>query len=156
MSELPGILTFVTALGCGLMAGVFFAFSAFVMKGLGKLPPAQGIAAMQSINITAVTPAFLTALLGTAVLSVAAVVLALFRLAEPGGVAMLVGGLLYLVCGMIVTIAVNMPRNDALAAVDPGDANSADLWTRYLAEWTGWNHVRAVGSLAATASFMLA
>ncbi len=43
-------LTFVSALGCGLMAGVFFAFSAFVMHALARLPPAQGIAAMQSIG----------------------------------------------------------------------------------------------------------
>jgi uncharacterized membrane protein len=156
MSGLPGILTFVAALGCGLMAGVFFAFSAFVMKGLGKLPPAQGIACMQSINIAAVTPLFLAALLGTAALSVAAAVLALFRLAEPGGVAMLVGSLLYLACGMVVTIVVNIPRNDALAALDPDDEDAAGLWTRYLAEWTGWNHVRAVGSLAAATTFMLA
>jgi uncharacterized membrane protein len=156
MSGLPGILTLVAALGCGLMAGVFFAFSAFVMNGLGTLPPAQGIASMQSINMAAVTPLFLVALLGTAVLSVAAAVLALFRLAEPGGVAMLVGGLLYLACGMVVTIVVNIPRNDALAALDPDDEDAAGLWTRYLAEWTGWNHVRAVGSLAAATSFMLA
>jgi len=43
-------LTLVSALGCGLTAGVFFAFSSFVMKALGRIQPAQGIAAMQSIN----------------------------------------------------------------------------------------------------------
>ena len=30
-------LTLVSALGCGLIAGVFFAFSAFVMKALSRL-----------------------------------------------------------------------------------------------------------------------
>ena len=40
-------LTLVSALGCGLIAGAFFAFSSFVMKALGRLPPPQGIAAMQ-------------------------------------------------------------------------------------------------------------
>ena len=44
-------LTFVTALGCGLIAGLFFAFSVAVMKALACLPSAGGIAAMQSINI---------------------------------------------------------------------------------------------------------
>jgi uncharacterized membrane protein len=48
--------TLATALGCGLVAGVFFAFSSFVMPALKRLPPAQGIAAMQSINKLAVTP----------------------------------------------------------------------------------------------------
>jgi uncharacterized membrane protein len=47
------ILKLLTALGCGLIAGVFFAFSVFVMSALARLQPAQGIAAMQSINIMA-------------------------------------------------------------------------------------------------------
>jgi uncharacterized membrane protein len=60
-------LTFTAAIGCGLVAGVFFAFSTFVMPALARLQPAQGIAAMQSINITAINPLFMLALLGTAV-----------------------------------------------------------------------------------------
>src|SRR3712207_9179409 len=59
--------TLATALGCGLVAGVFFAFSTFVMPALKRLPAAHGIAAMQSINILAVTPAFMAELFGTAV-----------------------------------------------------------------------------------------
>ena len=55
-------LTLGTALGCGTIAGVFFAFSAFVMKALHRLPAVQGIAAMQSINVVAITPAFMAAL----------------------------------------------------------------------------------------------
>src|SRR5258705_6992637 len=47
-------VTFGTALGAGLVAGVFFAFSSFVMAALARLPPAQAIAAMQSINVTVV------------------------------------------------------------------------------------------------------
>lgn len=70
-------LTAITALGCGLNAGVFFAFSGFVIKALTRLQPAQGIAAMQSINLAAVTPAFMTALFGTATAAVAVAVWAL-------------------------------------------------------------------------------
>ena len=58
MNKVLAALTVVTALGCGLNAGVFFAFSSFVMKALARLQPAQGIAAMQSINLVAVTPGF--------------------------------------------------------------------------------------------------
>lgn len=54
-------------LGCGLVSGVFFAFSAFVMNALASLAPAQGIAAMQSINRSAIRPMFMIALFGTAV-----------------------------------------------------------------------------------------
>jgi uncharacterized membrane protein len=67
MSGILYTATLVTALGCGLVAGAFFAFSSFVMAALRRLKPEQGIAAMQSINILAVTPVFMTALFGTAV-----------------------------------------------------------------------------------------
>jgi uncharacterized membrane protein len=50
------LVALATALGCGLIAGVFFAFSTFVMKALGSLLPAQGIAAMQSINLAVLNP----------------------------------------------------------------------------------------------------
>lgn len=59
-------LTFLAALGSGLAAGVFFAFSAFVMSGLARLPAPAGIAAMNAINVTAVTPMFMSLLFGTA------------------------------------------------------------------------------------------
>jgi uncharacterized membrane protein len=49
------VLTLFAALGCGLVAGVFFAFSTFVMKALARLPAEQGIAAMQAINAAAAT-----------------------------------------------------------------------------------------------------
>jgi uncharacterized membrane protein len=52
-------LTLFAALGCGVVAGVFFAFSAFVMRALARLPAQQGIAAMQAINVAAVTPVFI-------------------------------------------------------------------------------------------------
>jgi SulP family sulfate permease len=52
-----------TALGCGIVGGVFFAFSSFVMTALGRLPAAEGMAAMRSINRVAVTPPFMAALL---------------------------------------------------------------------------------------------
>ena len=32
------VLTLISALGCGLAEGIFFAFSAFVMKALDRLP----------------------------------------------------------------------------------------------------------------------
>ena len=49
-------LALLTAVGCGLMAGLFFAFSNFVMKALVRLPSEQGMAAMQHINVTVINP----------------------------------------------------------------------------------------------------
>jgi uncharacterized membrane protein len=60
------LVALLSALGCGLAAGIFFAFSTFVMKALGKLAPSQGIAAMQSIYVAIINPWFLRLFFGTA------------------------------------------------------------------------------------------
>ena len=149
-------LTLVAALGCGLLAGIFYAFSTFVMKALGRLPAAQGIAAMQSINIVVINPLFMGAFFGTALVCVAVAVLAAFEWEEPAVFYRLAGSAFYVIGTIFVTIAFNVPRNDALAAVDPDSADSAGLWQRYLVEWTAWNHVRTVAALAAAASLTIA
>ena len=56
INELLFTLTLITALGCGLVAGILYAFSSSVMKALARLPSAQGIAAMQSINVAVFNP----------------------------------------------------------------------------------------------------
>ena len=144
-------LTLITALGCGLVAGVFYAFSTFVMKGLARLPSAQGIAAMQSINITVINPLFMGAFFGTAAACVLVVVFSLLRWNEAGAVYLLSGGLSYLIGDILVTMAFNVPRNNALAAADPVSADGARLWAGYVTSWTAWNHVRTAAALAATA-----
>ena len=149
-------LTVATALGCALNAGVFFAFSSFVMKALARLQPAQGIAAMQSINLMAVTPAFMAALFGTAIACVAVAIWALVDWDDAVGPWLLAGSAVYLMGAIGLTIAYHVPRNNALAAVEPQAAEAAGRWTRYVAEWTRWNHLRAAAALAAAVSFTLA
>ncbi len=149
-------LTLFAALGCGLMAGFFFAFSVCVMKALARRPPAEGIAAMQSINVAVINPVFLAAFLGTAAACVLAMISSLLRWHVPGALYLLVGGALYLVGSFLVTMVFNVPRNDALAAVDPASADGARLWASYLANWTAWNHIRAAAALAAAASLIIA
>ena len=149
-------LTLFAALGCGLVAGVFFAFSAFVMKALARLPAGEGISAMQSINVVVLNPWFMTALFGTATACVLALISSLLRWHEPGSAYVLAGSVLYLVGSLLVTIVFNVPRNEALAAVAPTDPKGATLWAGYVASWTAWNHVRTAASLAAAASFSVA
>jgi hypothetical protein len=64
MSRLD-LVTLLSTVGCGLVAGFFFAFLICVMKALGRLPAEQGITAMQSINVVVINPWFLTAFFGT-------------------------------------------------------------------------------------------
>ena len=151
MSGVLYAATLATALGSGLNAGVFFAFSTFVMPALKRLPAAHGIAAMQSINKLAVTPAFMAALFGTAVACLGLVAWAVISSGERPTALVIAGGALYLVGTIGVTIACNVPLNDGLAMLRSQDAGAASRWAEYVTKWTAWNHVRTVAALAAAA-----
>lgn len=142
-------MTLAVAIGCGLAGGVFFAFSTFVMPALARLPPAQGIAAMQSINVTAINVWLLGALFGTAAGCVVLTIASLRSASEPGAALRLAGSALYLLGTIAVTMACNVPRNNALAAVPPDGREAAGPWLRFVAEWTTWNHVRAAAAVVA-------
>ena len=150
------LLPFVAALGCGLMAGIFFAFSVFMMTALGRLPPPAGIAAMQSINAAILNPLFFVVFFGTAVLCLVAAVAAIVEWPLPEAFYLIAGSVLYLVGALLVTMQRNVPLNLALDRSNPESAEAALLWLRYLRVWTAWNHVRTVASLAAMAAFILA
>ena len=147
-------LTFITALGCGIIAGIIFAFSSFTMEALGKLPAAQGVAAMQSINSVIINPLFLGVFMGTAVLCLLLGGAALVDLQQAGALWRLVGAIFYIVGVIIVTAAFNIPLNNALATIDSASLEGAALWERYLTVWTRWNHVRTLAAIAATACFI--
>lgn len=147
---------FFAALGCGLVAGIFFAFSTFVMSALAQRPPKEGIAAMQVINITVINPWFMVAFFGTGAACVFLTVSSLLKWHQPAAAYLLIGSLLYLVGTLGVTIVFNVPLNDALAIVDPGSADGASLWSSFLTNWTNWNHVRTAAALAAAALLTIA
>jgi uncharacterized membrane protein len=110
---------------------------------------------MQSINSAMLNPLFLAVFLGTAAGCALVMLTALARWHAPGSVYLLVGGALYLVGSLLVTVVCNVPKNNALASVVPADPDGAGLWAGYLASWTPWNHVRTVASLAAAAALIL-
>jgi uncharacterized membrane protein len=148
-------LIVVATVGSGLMAGVFFAFSAFVMTALDRLPDRQALRAMQEINDAAPTPWFVVPWLGTAAVCVALVVISLRRRSETSAPYLLAGSALYLV-GTVVTFAYHIPKNDDLALVDPNSPGAASAWNDYQTPWTAWNHVRALAFLAAAILFAVA
>jgi uncharacterized membrane protein len=142
-------LTIATAIGSGLMAGFFFAFSVCVIGALRRLPAAQAVTAMQSINVVVLNPIFFAAFFGTAAACLFLVVAAWSNWQMPGSHLIMAGSLLYLVGSTVVTIMRNVPLNEALKAVDANGSEGQRKWTRYLAEWVPWNHVRTVTCLAA-------
>jgi uncharacterized membrane protein len=150
------VVNFLAVLGTGLVAGVFLAFSSFVMAALARLPSGNGISAMQAINITVINPLFMAVLFGTAVLCIAVVYSAVRGGLNAQGIIMITGAALYLFGCIAVTMAFNVPLNDLLAGLDPNSAEASNQWSDYLKNWTFWNHVRCLASLAASATFVRA
>ncbi|WP_265518674.1 DUF1772 domain-containing protein [Nitratireductor luteus] len=149
---ITSLLWFV-AIGCGLIAGLYFAFSTFIMTALGRMEAAQGVAAMNSINSTIVGSLFMPLFFGTTIAAAALAAFSLLRWSEPGSAAMLAGGLTYLIGMFGCTIVYNVPLNNEL---ERNAAGAADVWVRYLKDWTFWNHIRTVASTAAMVFFIVA
>jgi uncharacterized membrane protein len=142
--------------GAGVVGGVFFAFSSFVMKALAQLPASQGVAAMQRINVVVVNLWFMAAFLGTAALSVAVCALAWWAgEAAPHAWPLWRAALFYLVGTLLVTVAINVPMNDRLARMEISSPQAAAYWPEYLRRWGFWNHVRGVAAMAACVMAML-
>ena len=146
-------LAWFSALGCGLMAGLYFAFSAFIMRALGRIEAAAGISAMNAVNVVIVRSWFMPLFLGTTIASLALAAIAAWDLAAAGAPLLLAGGLVYMFGMFGVTMAFNVPLNNALAPAPAACGEGAAVWTRYLDRWTLWNHVRTLSSLGASALF---
>jgi uncharacterized membrane protein len=150
---ISGLLWFA-ALGCGVMAGVFFAFSSFIMAALERAGQVPGILAINSMNETIVRSWFMPIFLGSTLASLALAAVSLARWQQPGALAELTGGVIYVVGMFACTMFLNVPLNNALLAVDPASPGGATVWAHYLDAWTWWNHVRTATSLVATALFI--
>ncbi|GIP30884.1 MAG: anthrone oxygenase family protein [Paenibacillus sp.] len=154
IEKLTPILIFIAVLGSGLIAGLFFAFSAFVMKGLYRLSPQQGISAMQSINNAVLNRLFFTLFMGTSLVCIILVIISILNWQDPNAIYIFTGSLLYLLGSLLVTAVCNVPLNDTLANVIATDPESFGQWKDYYSKWTAWNHVRTISSLISLALFV--
>lgn len=144
------------AIGCAVMAGVYFTFSTFVMSSLEAMPEPEGIAAMQSINRVILQSLFLPLFFATSFASLALAVWAIFNWGHSAAIFLAIGGLVYFVGMFACTAALNVPLNNALDSVDPTTPEAVEVWSDYLRSWTRWNHVRTVSSTTACALFLAA
>ncbi|MBW6390099.1 DUF1772 domain-containing protein [Billgrantia antri] len=149
------LILWFSAIGCGLVAGLYFAFSGFIMRALGRIDLGAGINAMNAINKVILGSLFMPLFFGTTLASAVLAALALLRWDEPSAALMFTGGLVYVVGMFGVTLAFNVPLNNELASAAEVDDATA-VWSRYLKHWTLWNHVRTVASTIAFSCFIAA
>jgi len=145
------VLTLLMCLGAGIVGGVFFAFSTFVMQALAQVSASCGVAAMQRINVVVLNPLFLGVFIGSAVLSPACIVTAFLPWNAPRSPLLFGAGVLYLAGTFLVTMAFNVPRNNRLARLDSQSSEGSSFWPIYVREWSNWNHVRTAAAIASAA-----
>lgn len=155
MNSLIPLVGTIAMFGSALIGGVFFAFSSFVMKALARMPSTEGITAMQSINVVVINRSFLGAFMGTALLSLGMVALALVSRSHASSMWFLGGAIAYLAGTFFVTLFGNVPLNDQLAAVSATDTRATQLWEHYVDKWTMWNHVRTFAAMLAAVLYGL-
>jgi uncharacterized membrane protein len=145
------VIISLAAVGSGLMAGLLFAFSNFVMGSLLQQPPESGIRTMQTINLLIQNRTFFLLFFGTTLATLFLAVISALHLSQNGSALLLLGSLLYLVGTFGVTVVFNVPLNNTLAGHSANTPEAAQYWPIYVAQWLKWNHVRTVASISAAA-----
>lgn len=135
------------ALSSAIMAGVYFAFSCFIMQAFNKLSASQAVASMNVINVTIVRSVFMPIFFGSTIVSLLLIIAATFHWSETGSAIMMLAGLVYFIGMFICTAIFNVPLNNRLASLEPDSENLNKIWSHYFQTWTNWNHLRAVSSL---------
>jgi uncharacterized membrane protein len=150
MLELSRGATLVAAtVAMGLIAGLFYAFACSVMPGLNRTDDRTFVSGMQEINVAILNGWFFATFLGAPLVTALA---GLLQLA--GGsrrVLWIVAAFILSVVAFVITIVVNVPLNDAVAAA--GDlehvADLAAVRAQLEASWVRWNVARAIAFTAA-------
>lgn len=143
-------MTNMLILMAGLMAGIYFVFSVFVMKALAQLPAAEGARAMNRINDVIVKTLFLPLFFGSTLAFIwyffTNVDFALFW-QDPSAWA----AVIYVFGMFFITVIGNVPMNNRLKDAEGDEKQLKKLWQLYLSQWTRFNHIRTISSTAATA-----
>lgn len=142
------------ALWFALMAGFFFAYSATVLPGLDAASATTGMSAMQQINGAVSNPFFAAGFWGALAFAVAGVVVAALR-RFTGSKLLLLGCVLYICGGFLITAAGNVPMNRALGSLTATDPQAQMYWVNYLIEWTRLNTLRMIASFVAAIIVLL-
>lgn len=149
-----GLLS-VTILATGIVAGIFFAFSNFVMAALSKIPDAEGMAAMQSINVVVLNKFFLGLFMGAVGLCLLVCLVTATAGTQPQFLLALAGTILYGGGTVALTGTRNVPLNKTLAPMNPLDKEAQYFWRDYCEKWTYWNSVRTLASSGACVCFSI-
>jgi uncharacterized membrane protein len=155
MSVLVLITLQIVVLAYALIAGVFLAFSDFIMRALMLTSGTGGAEAMQVINREVFRWVFMLLFIGLAPVSIGIAVYGVFWVGNGPGALFALAGILYLFGCFLVTVVFNVPMNEALAEMELSDPATHAYWLdSYVPRWTFWNSIRATASAIASVAMM--
>lgn len=128
--------------------GFFYAWVCSTMWGLDAADPRVSIAAMQAMNASVRNAVFFPAFFLTPVALGLSSLLLLHQGAKHSARWFLAAALTYLGLGLVLTMTVNVPMNEALAEVRVPETveSAAEIWATYSSKWQLWNQMRTVAS----------
>lgn len=140
------IILVLATVAAGLQAGSYYVWACGVLPGLRRVDDDTFVGVVAQVNQAIVNPVFLVTFLGAPVLTGSAL-----ALGAPRGWA--VTGLALTLLTVAITVAGNVPLNDALArdAADPTTAR-----TTFETAWQRWNLARTLTSAGALAALAAA
>jgi uncharacterized membrane protein len=151
-SGAAGLVLLVAMLSMGLMAGLFYAFDVSVMPGLARTGDQTFVTAMQQINAAIQNSVFGATFVGAFLLTATAAFLQ-HRNGARAAVRWILAALLLYVVALAITMGINVPLNDQLAAAgDPSRAvDIVAVRNNFEGLWEATNVVRTVACTLALA-----
>lgn len=148
MRSLLYVFATLSLLHSGAIFGFFYAWICSTMWGLDTAEPQIAIAAMQAMNASVRNAVFAPAFFGTPLILFGTAVLAWTQLHRFAAAVFFCGALIYLGGGLILTMTINVPMNDALAVIEiPANTSDAtQIWRSYSGTWQFWNVLRTLAS----------
>jgi len=130
----------LAVVGAGIVTGLLFAFSNFIMRAFAALPNDKGMFTMQRVNEEIINPVFLILFLGTPILCSIILINSFLQFDILNNLQLLLGALAYLIGPFAITVMFNVPLNNQLAKADASAAD--EIWPDYQIKWQRWNHIR--------------
>ncbi|OKK07782.1 hypothetical protein AMK26_01470 [Streptomyces sp. CB03234] len=146
---MPTLLLALAVVSTGLYAGFMLIFLTGVMPALARLTDEQFVTVMRRVNEYVPRAVFMAVFVGVVVFPALALAVPIEGRSHSQRW-LILAGLVCAVLGHLVTVAGNIPLNNALAASEGGDAGSV----RQAFE-SRWNALHLLRTLLITASFAL-
>ncbi|WP_191600852.1 DUF1772 domain-containing protein [Marinomonas algicola] len=139
----------------GIMAGIYFAFSVFIMKSLSQLPNIEGARAMNRINDVIIKTVFLPLFLGSTFWYAGLIIWSFVNWQSGQSTLIISASLVYIVGMFLITVIGNVPLNKKLKVSENDEKELSKTWPYYLQKWTQFNHLRTLSAMISLALLIL-